>query len=459
MTDRADDLDRLDDARHVLGEGSEVVRQTVYVVYVVVLLALTYGLTVARAAFLTSDPRWLRDQLLSWPALLVVVAATVLGASLAYRTGRARGPVVPPLPFVDVVVPSAIDRALTLRRWWRLALVGGITGGVVLGGIIGGGLWFARVGGPLWLVGFVVAAVVIGLVLVVSWLQGQASLAPSPRGLRRLDSAGSLRRLRIDDLRQQAARSTRLGGAMLAGDLRAVRLEVASPVTRGRSLRLRSTRPVLVIARRDRLGLRRMPGGLFTGAALTVAGTAALGWAMTHPEVPAAVSVLAVIPCYLGFGAWAEGLRLQGDNAGTPPLIGLDSRQEATGHLVVPVVLFVVVGAVAGSAAALGSGGSGREGLSAATWSVPLAVVLAGAHLIAAFRGMAPRGLFGATSPQALAGWYLIPLMLATLVGGTTSAIEAHHPGAATVPALTGGALLVMIGFARVRALGNAHRV
>lgn len=354
---RAADLDRLEDARHVLGEGSHPIRQSLYAVYVTVLLGLTYGLTVSRALFLTGDPGRLRDQLLSWPVAAGLAAAAALGTWVAHRTGRSRGPVVPPMPWIDVVATTPLDRALSLRRWWGLAVTGAMTGGVVLGGVVGGGLWIAHVGGPVWLAGGLAVGLVIAVLLLAAWLAGQATLSPRGNLPRTNTPRNALRRLAVDDLRRQAARSTRLGGALLLADVRAIRLEVSAPVTRGRSLHLRPGGPIIVVARRDLLGLRRMPGGLASGAALTGFGGAVVGWSSSDGTVPLVFACLALFPCYFGYGAWAEGLRLQGDNAGTPPLIGLDTRHEAPAHLIVPTVLFVGVAGVASLAVAVATHG------------------------------------------------------------------------------------------------------
>ncbi|MGB7817204.1 MAG: hypothetical protein WBL35_00510, partial [Ornithinibacter sp.] len=139
------DRERLADAEHVLHgpEGSGAVRNVLYAVYVVALLALSYGFTVARAVFLTSDPVWVRDSLLSIPAALagLLLAAALL--VLVHAAGARRGPVVPPLPWVDHVVASSIDRAAVLREWWVVSSTLLVASGGVAGGVLGGSLWAA----------------------------------------------------------------------------------------------------------------------------------------------------------------------------------------------------------------------------------------------------------------------------------------------------------------------------
>ncbi len=462
MSPRGADRDLLTAARRAVeGEaGGDVVKSALYAVYVTILLALSYGLTVARAVFVTENPRALRGDLLSWPAAAAAVLCAVLAVAVAYRTGRSRGPVVPPLPWVDHVVASPNDRAETLRRWWLLAVLGTVTGGLVLGGVLGGGAWLAAVSGPWFLVGTVVGGLVFALAVLVAWLAGQASVSSYAVGPRR-GPAAVLRGLRTDDLRAQSARSSRIAGGVLAGDLRAVRLEVAAPVTRGRTHRLRAASPSLVVVRRDVLGLRRMPGGAAYGLILSLAGGAALTWCLDRPEVPLLMAAVAVLPCYLGFGAFAEGLRLLGDNAGTPPLLGIPPRQEAVAHLVVPAVAFTGTGLVAAALVALADGvAPDRLGLGL-LWTVPATLTLAAAHLLSAFRGQPPKSAFRpSTGPTTLLLWLALPAGVAVVVLGLFTWLAAHaaQPWIRVVWAAVVAVLLVQLGLSRVGSVTEAHR-
>lgn len=483
---RSVDGDRLADAVHVVhGEGGAgALQRLLYGVYVSAILGATYGFTLARGLFTTSEPAVLRDELTSPTALVVAVAVVVLWLALARSAGRTRGPVVPPLPWTDQVVTTSLDRTLVLRRWWRSAAVGGLAGGGILGATLGGGAWSATVGDPAWLVAGVIVGPVLGWALVLAWLSGQVAAGAPPaasarEGRRRaravLRVSTALRRLGIDDLRRQGARSTRLGGGVLAGDLRAIRLEVAAPVTRGRRLRLRAGGPLATVVRRDVLGLRRSPGTLLAGAALTGLGAAGVTWSLVDRAAPAALSWLAVAACYLGFGWWAEGVRLQGDNGGTTPLLGVWGRREALAHLVTPMTLFVLVsGVVALGVGALGSSapvgtvavgglvadGLVADGLGPAGWLVVLGLGVAGAQLRAAFRGQPPALAFIPTSgPMVLALWYATPLVLSVLGGGAaTLALASAGAARAVVPGSVGALLVLWWGLSRVDALEASHR-
>ena len=86
--------------------------------------------------------------------------------------------------------------------------------------------------------------------------------------------------------------------------------------------------PAVVAAHRGR------PGLLGSGGARV---------GVSQPAAPGIAGALALVPLYLGYGAWAEGLRLQADNIGTPSLIGSGPLEEAGAHLVVPTVLSTAV--------------------------------------------------------------------------------------------------------------------
>ena len=151
------DRERLEDVEHVLhgDKGSGAAKNMGYAVYVTVLLASTYGFTVARAVFATSGPAWIDDHVLTLPTAVIGVGLFVASLALARWAGRTRGPVVPPLPWTDLVASSDVDRARSLRRWWTYAFVGGLVGGAILGAVIGGGVWASGAGSAGWFVGAV----------------------------------------------------------------------------------------------------------------------------------------------------------------------------------------------------------------------------------------------------------------------------------------------------------------
>lgn len=455
-----DDHELLGQAEWVIGgdAGRRGRRQAWYAAYVAVLGMLAYGFPIAQTVFRTTDPGWLRDQLtspLAGFALGVGLAAILWGA---YSAGGFRGPVVPPLPWIDHVVSTPIDRALSVRRWWRMSRGGSVFAGGLVGATIGTGVAFAGV--TSWYAA-VLAAVVgaaVGWVAGALWLWGQVRSWPgAARGPRLVvRPASALRALHAESLRIHAANTSTIGGSVLAGNLRTARLQLARPVRHARHARLRAAGPWRVIVRRDVLGLRRQPGNLWSGLALVALGTVVIVWTITHPAAPVLALALGLAPAYLGFGSWAEGLRLQADNVGTPSMLGTTPRAEAVGHLVVPAVLTV---------ATLGAGllvASSLVQVRASTVGMALAltVVLCGGHLLASFRGAPLQfSLTPDSGPMVLVLWYLLP-GLVVLVVGTLAAYLVQRLGSQGLGWDFALAIAVVLwGLTRMQRLTEEHRV
>ncbi|MDC5698291.1 hypothetical protein OO014_13605 [Intrasporangium calvum] len=450
------------DDRHRLGQADWIVggeaaraarKQGVYAGYVLALFAAIYGFPLVQALFQTTDRSWLRDQLASPVGVAALVASSCTLLAAAVWAGRFRGPVAPPLPWIDLVVTTPIDRALTVRRWWRFALAGAVFVGAVVGLVLGSGLAFAQVTGVLAIAGGTLTGMLLGLAAVRLWLWGQVRSWPgSSRGwavLWRLPDA--LRALHAESLRAHSANTSTLAGSALTGNLRTARLAFARPVRRARAARLRPGRPFGVLVRRDLLGLRRQPATLAAGAGLAALGGSVLIWGLTQPAAPPVALGLGMFPLYLGFGAWAEGLRLQSDNIGTPSLIGVAAVPEALAHLVIPAGLATgLLGAAA--AVAVATGGTGTAGVAVA--AVLTVVLLSGGHLLAAFRGSPPP----TSGPQGMVLWYIRPGTIVVLLGATmTYFLRAGQVGGVVVTVLA-TALVLAWGLARVRRLTHLHR-
>ncbi|PKW27610.1 hypothetical protein [Phycicoccus duodecadis] len=456
MTD-GDGRHRLRDAEHVLHgpEGSGAWRRLLYAVYVVALLAGLYGFTIVRALVEVVGPTW-RAQGLVGPIAAAAGALLVALLALGHLAGRRRGPVTPDLPWIEHVVASSVDRRLTLRDAWRLPVTGLAAGGTVVGGVLGAALWAGGATGPVTAVVGVVGGLATGVALAVLWLAGQVVSDPAVE--RRSFGAAvavsmrpraALRGLGLEGLRAHSARSSRLGGAVLAGDPRAMRLEAASPVRRGRSLRLRSRGRERTLVARDLLGMRRQPLLLVGGLALVVPGTAAAAWSLAAPSAPVAGLVVGVLLAQLGGGLWGEGLRLQGDTLGAPRLLGGSVEQEALAHSVLPVVLFALAGATGAVPVTLLAGGSL---LGALLVVLVLALTATAAQWVAAFRVGPPTLAFAAESGAALLVlWWAWPLVLGVVVGTLALAF----PGPVAVLAL--GALAMLARRSLQRA-AVAHR-
>lgn len=420
MTAHTQDALDVDDEA-VLAAADEIVggeaarkarRDGLYSLYVIALLATFYGFPFVQAVFRTSDAAWLRTQLFSPLGLLVALALTLAALGSLFALGRVRGPVIPPVPWVDFVLTTPVDRALALRRWWQYAVVGGGGVGAILGLVIGGGLAFAQVT-TAWAIAVAVAVCVgIGVLAVRVWLWAQVRSWPGPlRGPSLLwRSQAALRELHAESMRLHSANTSTLAGAALTGNIRAARLQFARPVTRARSVRLRPGRPVTTIVRRDMLGLRRSPARAFAGIGMLATAILAQAATLSEPRSPVVVAVLSLPLAYLGFGTLAEGLRSFADNISTPALLGTSAPATIAAHLGAPTLATLAL-------AGLGLGGTALVGpervVPVATLFGLLLVLALATTLLATFRGR-PKML---THPQAMLAWYLMPSLLFSVVG------------------------------------------
>lgn len=452
------DAERLANAGEVLaGQEWRRSHNAVYAGYVAVIAAGAYGVPAAQALLRFVDPQWLAAHLGGFRG--AILGAAILGAALAlaYRLGGVRGPVVPPLPYLDTIASSPLDRALVLRPWWRFGLLGALLGGLLVGLVIGAGLAIAALTSAWVLLQATGVGTALGLLVAGSWLHGQVRSWPSgPRGAGVfLRQRRSLRALHLTGLRTQAASAVTIGGAVLAGDLRAARLDVGSATTRGRRWRLRASGPTSVIVARDWLGLRRAAGAGVAGLLLVAAGGYALVRSAT-PGTPSIIALAGLVLAYLGVGAWSEGLRLQGDNAGTPPLLGLDPTGEATAHLVVPGVGYLLTVAVVGALAVF----LAHATVVGVVWAVLMAGLLLAAQVMAAFRGLPPAGVFSPNAGvPAMVLWYAVPVLVPMVCGTAASAFLSAGGTTAAVTVLAVSTWLsVLYARRRIRVLFEQHR-
>jgi len=449
-----DDHELLGQADWVIGGDAarKARQQGLYAGYVAFLGALVYGLPIVQAVFRTSDAGSLGRQLQSpvAVALLVASVAALLGAVVF--AGRFRGPVVPPMPWIDLVLAAPLDRALALRRWWRYAAVGGLFLGALSGLTVGAGLAFARLGGVVTIIVTTVVGTALGVLTTRLWLWSQVRSWPGPdRGLTLLWRVpDALRELHAESLRAHSANTSTLAGSALTGNLRTARLALTRPVHHGRSARLRPGRPFAVLVRRDVLGLRRTPGAFLSGLGLTVLGGAIVTWAFVQPPAPSIAATIGLLPLYLGFGSWSEGLRLQADNVGTPSLLGVGEVPEAAAHLVVPTSLTaLVLGGLVGVTATFGPVPA-SAGLSLV---LVLVLVVAG-NVLAAFRGSPTFVL----RPQMVMAWYAMPALTVLVVGSVVAVLT--KAGSYTWLSAVSWLVYALLFWAvsRVRRLTHLHR-
>lgn len=439
------DLARMRRVREILARGGQrgSWRNAGYAVYVAVLFALFWGLPFTQQTLRTVDPQpWRSAAQGSSPVAVTVWFIGVVGgvAALAWLGGRIRGPIAPDLSYLDLVVASPLDRLLTLRTWWRLALFGSVVIGALLGLVLTGAMAFLGLAGLGVVAIGAAAGAVAGVVVAWAWLLGQAGARGAGRTAypgRVLAGGHPLRRLTVPSLHDQAVTSRTMGGAVLMGDLRAARLAVGSRPVRGRGLRLRPGRAFQVIVRRDLIGLRRNPIRMVAATLALILGSMMLCLRVGSAAAPLWTSLLGGIVASAGLLGAAEGLRLQGDNVGTPPLLGIPPRHEAIAHLTLPALLYAGCVTLAGSGLAL----LGRVTPEATPWVTALGGIMLGHALIGAFRGLAPVPVFSpGMGIPALIAWALAPGLFAWLavvvcVERARGAVHAAALGAAADPA------------------------
>jgi hypothetical protein len=449
-----DDDELLGQADWVIGgeRARKARQQLLYAAYVMFVGALAYGFPLVQAVFRTTDRALLREQLTSPAAVGVIGAAVVVLLAATWWAGRFRGPVVPPLPWIDLVASAPIDRALSVRRWWRYAVIGTVFVGGLTGLVFGAGLAFAGVTGALAVPVALLVGLVLGLVTSRVWLWSQVRSWPGPdRGIGLLwRISDALRELHAESLRAHSANTSTIAGSALAGNLRTARLALARPIRHARGARLRPGRPFAVMVRRDLLGLRRQPSGFVAGLGLTLLGGAIVAWGAIEPAAPGIAVTIGLVPLYLGFGAWAEGLRLQADNVGTPSLLGTAALEEAGAHLVVPLVLTVL--SLAACVAVLTPVAS--ISLTGVVILVATVMLLVAGHLMAAFRG-APKAFGG---PQMLVFWYLQPVLSVVLLGSLVAFFAKNGHETLLSASLWVALGLLWWGTRRVQTLTMLHR-
>ena len=458
----AADRDRLRQVRAaILGNRpDESLSNALYPAYVAVIAAGAYGIPAAQQLFRSLDEKWLAAHAWTPVGALVAAAFTAFLLTLVWLVGRVHGPVVPPLPYLELVVASPMPRKVTLARNWRLSLAGSAIGGLLVGTVGGGGLAIAGVTSAVVLLPTALGGCLLGVLVAELWLRGQlkgglqgelqSSSLRSSQGSSLLGGRrNALALLDITSLRRQAASNVTMGGAVLAGDLRTVRLDAARPTIRARRVRLSASGPLTVIARRDLLGLRRAPWSAVYGLAFAAAGSAGLMLSLQSPRTPTVAPLVSLVICHLGFGAWCEGLRLHADNSGTSRLLGLPYRDTALAHLIVPVAAWSLTVIVVGAGLSIAD----LATPTALVWALGTGVLLTGTHILAAFRGLPPVGVFGPhAGVPAMIFWYAKPL-LATLIVGTATAAwaaRADSPWNAFSWLLIAAALVVAWGLALV---------
>ncbi|MBM6546294.1 hypothetical protein JNO54_09105 [Janibacter sp. YIM B02568] len=349
-----DSHERTAAALGVLRRGSRAgsAGNVAYVVYVVAVFAIVYGFPYGRTILATLGAERV-SQLAADPVTIVLLVLGYAGLlGLAHRGGRISGPVSPPPIWCSHVLTAPIDRAVALRRWWRLTLGGLLGGGAVLGVVLGLSLWSAGTTG--WLAVPAAAALLAcgAWLLALVWLHAQGSADQPLDGASTWRPDTALRRMGVESLLAQAGRREMLMAGALSGSSETIRAQTGRASVQAKG----SLRPgPWIVLRRDLLSLRRAGPGWPAPFVVVLTG----GWILAqaiNADLPGLAGVSAAI-VYLGATPWGRPLRLQAARLGSPSLLGWSHPAQAARHLLLPTILLtacLTAGvAVAGELAAL----------------------------------------------------------------------------------------------------------
>lgn len=402
-----DSHERTTAALGVLRRGSRAgsAGNVAYVVYVVAVFALVYGFPYGRTILATLGTDRV-SQLAADPVTISLLALGYAGLlGLAHRGGRISGPVSPPPIWCSHVLTAPIDRAVALRRWWRLTLGGLLGGGAVLGTVLGLSLWSAGTTG--WLAVPAAAALLAAgaWLLAVVWLHAQGSADPPLDRASTWRPHAALRRMGAESLLAQAGRREQLMAGALSGNSETIRAQTGGTSVQATG----SLRPgPWIFLRRDLLSLRRSGPGWPAPLAVVLTG----GWVHAHAinaDLPALAAAAAGI-VYLGATPWGRPLRLQAARVGTPSLLGWSHQGQAARHLLLPTILLTTC---------LTAGALATGEVAALLPTLGLVPMVLAALCWSAFR---PPPRLTTVIPQSviprLVMWWLAPVLLIALVAG-----------------------------------------
>lgn len=325
-----------------------------------------------------------------FPALVVAGTGLLLAAALA--AGGIRGPIVMSPFRIHLIAGGPQPRRVSLRGRFRSVLLLLLVLASVLGAVPSAALLRAGAAGPMTLLEGALAGATVGVLVAVAWLAGQAltprtttcaaasclivigGLAlrwPGPPGLPGWGALFAaavgllvlvpplLDRLSGPILLEQAHRwrsATTAGGA---GDLSAaagtyrLRPRRPGPV---RAVGDTTLLPVLFL-RRDLIGAARTPvRSVVAAAALCLAIlVGALSTTLPDQMTWFAIGTSSVMG-YLALGVWSDGFRHAVEASAAPTLYGLSDHQLVGMHALLPFVMVLTLGPLAGLLAVLFGG-------------------------------------------------------------------------------------------------------
>ena len=486
--------------------GARSRSDVLYLVYVVVLSVLIFGVPALRTAGSALSRPDVLPLLLAPEAPQASTALALAGAAVLVLLGAVRGPALLSPFFTASLAASAIPRRAVLWRPLMRSLLGAVLATTLPAVLIGVTLVAAghgRPGGAAW---FALSAGGTGLLLGAAWLAGQllggtgrrllaailgglsigALLLPTGVGIggaypvggrwpllsaAALSITGALAavaavplldRLRGTVLQEQAARWESATVSATTMDLSGAARVFEPPPAMGRSLPAIGGGPLVVLyARRDLVAWLRSPERTSLGVIAAVLSAAALsGATLLAGPLAWLLVLLGALGLWLASGAFVDGIRHGVHTVGAPRLFGQSAEVQVLLHLTAPAVLLAVLGAVGGFGAWCAVGAVPGSGVTAVLLPAILAPVLIAGRARDAAKGPMPLAIStpmptpqGDMSVLPMLLWHSDAILLALGAGALLLASASSAALWMLVVAAVASALMGLMARMRLRAL------
>lgn len=433
--------ERLSDAYELRyrGEGGPM-SSSLFGAYLAALVGTVYGSMLAHYVFgeWPGITRFFEQQPFATIGIAVLVVLVI--AAVAFKVGSARGPVLPEPGHIEFVVATDLPRRLTLRdSWWGSQLMV-MTACLCLGVAVPIGFAMSQ-GNPLALAIGAVIGLLGGLLIVQSWLRGQAR-GHAPIG--GMASWPLVEALPAPVLLRQSLLSEAVTSSLIVSDTRRARAQAFSLKLRHTPERIRIAGPNVTVILADVYGILRTWTSSLGWAVLEVIALVLVGLhAVQNADSPLLLPIL-LVAAHIATTGLTRGLQGQAAAAGDQSLLGLSWMHEAILHLapvaVLQFVVVTVVGAVTGS------------GSSAAAYGLGAALLVSGGQLLYAHKGPAPGGLMGTGPGRGMGVLWTMHPGIVVLAGGFAATLS---PSTAVIA----GAVALAIGYARSSAAFAPARI
>lgn len=488
--------------------GARTRGDALYLVYLVVLSVLIFGVPVLRTAGSALSRPDVVPLLLASGAPQISAAVALAGAAVLVLLGAVRGPALLSPFFTASLASSAIPRRAVLWRPLMRSLLVTVLGTAVPAVLIAVTLMSAGhvdLGAVGW---FTLAAVGTGMLLCATWLAGQllgvagrrllaaalvvlaigALLLPVGAGVGGAYPVGGrwpglsavalaiagvlavgaaiplLDRLRGTVLQEQAVRWESATISATTMDLSGAAGLFQPPPAAGRRLHAIGAGPlVLVYARRDLVAWLRSPERSLVGVIASLLAAAVLaGSTLISGPLAWFLLILGTLALWFASGTFVDGIRHGVHTLGAPRLFGQSAAVQTLLHLTAPMMLLTVLGALGGVAAGVTAGAGPGSVLQAVLLPTVLAPVLIAGRARDAAKGPMPLSLSmpmptpqGDMSVLPMLAWQSDAILLALGVGALLLVSASAGAEWMLGVAVAASALMGLLAWVRLRALAS----